>query len=60
MARVKIARQWGSDGDALEVCIEVASSYPDALDQAKRAALDVFTEALATTIAAEAPDPEPS
>lgn len=56
MARVKIARQWGSDGDALEVVIDVASSYPDSLDQAKRTALDTYVEALATTIAAEMDD----
>ena len=58
MARVKIARQWGSDGDILHVCLDVKTSYPDALDQAKRTALDTFTEALAVTMAAEAPDPE--
>lgn len=54
MARVSIARQWGDDGDALEVTVVVATSFPDAVAEAKRTALDGYAEALGVTIAAEA------
>lgn len=53
MARIVIARQWGDDGDALQICIDVKSSYPDALSEAKRTALDAFAEALGVTLKAE-------
>ena len=56
MARVVIARQWGDD-DALQVSIDVKSSYPDALAEAKRTALDAFAEALGVTLRAEVPEP---
>lgn len=56
MARVTVARQWGEDGDALQVSIDVDTAYPDALAEAKRTALDTFTEALIVTIRTEADD----
>ena len=57
MARVTVARQWGDDGDALQVSVEVDASYPDALDQAKRTAIDGYAEALGVTLTAEVDEP---
>lgn len=44
-AKVTITRAW-PDGDGLAVCVKVDTSYPDALAEAKRVALDAFAEAL--------------
>ncbi len=42
-AKVVIQRVW-PDGDCLLVIVRAETSYPDALDQAKRTALDAFAE----------------
>ena len=55
MARVVVARQWG-DSDALQVSVKAESTYPDALAEAKRIALDAFAEALGVTLKAEPAD----
>ncbi|MBA3781022.1 MAG: hypothetical protein H0X12_04105 [Nocardioides sp.] len=50
MAKVEIQRVW-PDGDELLITIRVDASYPDALSEAKRTALDVYAEALGVTLA---------
>ncbi|MBA3781196.1 MAG: hypothetical protein H0X12_04990 [Nocardioides sp.] len=50
MSKVEVFRRW-PDGDVLSVTIKVDESYPDALDQAKRTALDAYAEALGVTLA---------
>lgn len=50
MARVKILRQW-PDGDTLVIEIKVDDSFPDVVAEAKRAALDAYSEALGVTTA---------
>lgn len=50
MARVSITRSW-PDGDVLHIAIKVDRSYPDALAEAKRTALDAYAEALGVTVA---------
>ena len=58
MARVCVYRQW-AEGDVLQVSIDLdASSYPDALDEARNTALRAYAEALLVTLAAEADDPD--
>lgn len=44
MATVMIQRVW-PDGDALLISIKAATSYPDALAEAKATAIAAFTEA---------------
>ena len=51
MARVVIQRIW-PDGDVLSISVTAKTSYPDALCEAKRTALDAYFEALADTLAA--------
>lgn len=50
-ATVVIERVW-PDGDVLTIRIRVATSYPDALAEAKRTALDAYAEAMSDTLAA--------
>lgn len=54
-ASVVIQRVW-PDGDVITIRIKVKTSYPDALAEAKRMALDAFAEALSDTLAAVAPE----
>lgn len=48
MAKVTIQRRW-PDGDVLAIEIRAESCYPDALDQARKVALDTYREALGVT-----------
>lgn len=50
MAKVVIQRDW-PDGDELSVMIEVTESFPDAIAEAKAAALDAHAKALGITLA---------
>ncbi|MGZ4520143.1 MAG: hypothetical protein ACXVGA_04285 [Mycobacteriaceae bacterium] len=50
MASVTIVRRW-PDGDALQIVVKAATNYPDALNEAKRIALDAYYEALTDTLA---------
>ncbi len=45
MAKVTITRSWPDD-DYLRVVVIADSGYPDELHEAKRVALDAFTEAV--------------
>lgn len=47
---VTVRREW-PDGDVLTIQIRCATSYPDALAEAKRTALDAYSEALGVTLA---------
>lgn len=49
MAKVVIQREW-PDGDGLTVVVEVKTSYPDAVAEAKRAAIDTYRESLGLTL----------
>jgi hypothetical protein len=49
-ARVTILRRW-PDGDVLQISVSAATSYPDAIAEAKRTALDAYAEALGVTLA---------
>jgi hypothetical protein len=44
MAKVSITRRW-PDGDSVKVSIEVATSYPDALSQARTEAKRALADA---------------
>lgn len=57
MARVTIRREWGAD-DAMTITVAAASSYPDALDQARATAQRAFADALGVVLASEAKDDE--
>jgi hypothetical protein len=50
MAKVIITRRW-PDGDVLQINVKAESSYPDAMAEAKRVALDAYREALGVTLA---------
>jgi hypothetical protein len=52
MAKVTISRHW-PDGDVVVIRVKAESSYPDAMAEAKRIALDAFREALGVTLASE-------
>ena len=56
MAKVVVYRGWPDGSGCLQFTVEVDKSYPDALDQAKRTALDGYAEALIVTLKAEAED----
>lgn len=45
MAKVRIVHQW-PDGGVTIVTVKADTSYPDALAEAKRIALDAFAEAV--------------
>lgn len=49
MAKVVIQREW-PDGDGLTVVVEVKTSYPDAVAEAKRSAIDTYRESLGLTL----------
>jgi hypothetical protein len=55
MAKVVVQRSW-PDGDELSVLIEVSESYPDAVAEAKAAALDAYAKALGVTLAGNESD----
>jgi hypothetical protein len=55
MASVSIHRCW-PDGDVLSIDIDTDNSYPDALNEAKRIALDAYAEALGVTVAVVEPE----
>lgn len=55
MARVSITKTW-TDGEQLRVAVEVESSYPDAVAEARSNAQVAYKQALADTTAAWAPD----
>lgn len=50
MAKVTIQRRW-PDGDCLAIEIKAETNYPDALDEAKRTAINAYREALGVTTA---------
>lgn len=50
MARAKLTYRW-ADGDILECEVTATTSYPDALNQAKVEALDMYSKALGVSIA---------
>ena len=50
MARVTIMRHW-PDGDGLQITVKAETSYPDALAEAARTALNAYAEALGVTVA---------
>lgn len=45
MAKVYLNRQW-PDGDEITIVVKVAASYPDAVAEARSAALAAYREAL--------------
>lgn len=49
MARMTIQRIF-ADGDMLTVSVKVEDSFPDVVAEAKRAIVDIFTDALAQTV----------
>lgn len=49
MAKVVILRSWPDDDD-LQVIVEADTSYPDALHEAARVAIDMFAEAHGITL----------
>lgn len=51
MATVVIQRCF-PDGDVLTIRVKARTSYPDALAEAKRTALDMFAEAMSDLLAA--------
>lgn len=53
MAKVVLENVW-PDGQHLKICVRAETPYPDALDQAKRTALDAFTESVAVIECARA------
>lgn len=44
MAKIKLVHVW-PDGATTTITVHAATSYPDALAEAKRTALDMFVEA---------------
>jgi hypothetical protein len=50
VAKVTITRRW-PDSDVLSVEVKAESCYPDALDQARKVALDTFASAMGVTLA---------
>lgn len=50
MGKVTIQRTW-PDGGVLAIEIAADTSYPDALDQARKVAIDAYREALGVTLA---------
>lgn len=50
MAKVTIQRRW-PDGDVLSIVIKAENTYPDALDQARKVAIDTYRQALGVTTA---------
>ena len=51
MAKVTVTRRW-PDGDTIQVAVKVKTSYPDAVAEATRNALNSFTEAMGVTLSA--------
>ena len=49
MAKVMVQRGW-PDGDSLTIVVNAATSYPDALAEASRTALNAYAEALGVTL----------
>jgi hypothetical protein len=49
MATVLILRRW-PDGDELMIRVKAETSYPDALSEALRTAINAYTEALGVTL----------
>jgi hypothetical protein len=55
MASVQIAHEW-SDGETTKVTVAVATSFPDALDEARVTARQAFADAIAEVRTFEASD----
>ncbi len=49
MAKVTITRRW-PDGDVLRIAVAAATSYPDALAEARATALAAYAEAMGVTL----------
>ena len=49
MAEIVISRAW-PDGESLTISVEVDASYPDAVAEAKQAAVNAYADALEITL----------